>query len=357
LTPLTNRRRFVLAVVAGWAALALLFAATNSLTYMSTGRPPLWGLSIRMALADWLGWAALTFPVLWLARRWPLDSGRFRARLPMHVVAAVAVAAVKVALDRWVRQAVFGFPVSYFLLSSLVPHFVIYWIVVAAAHALAYYARSRERELAASQLEARLAEARLQLLQMQLQPHFLFNTLHAISELVHESPETADRMIGALSDLLREALDASRMRQVPLDHELHLLGRYLDIQTVRFGDRLEVRFDVAADVRRCLVPSLVLQPLVENAITHGLAARAAAGRIDVSCARLGDRLVIEVADDGAGLAPPERWREGIGLGNTRARLQELYGSGGALDVRHRLSGGVLVKMTIPAYESAHADRG
>lgn len=347
---MTSRARVAavaVAVIAGWAALALLFAATNSLTYLATGRPALWGLTIRMALADWMVWAALTFPLLWLARRFPLTTGRWRPHLPLHIVIAVAIAIGKVAVDRWIRRSLFGFPVSYFLISSLAPHFVIYWIIVAGAHGLTYYTRSREGEVQASQLEARLAEARLQLLQMQLQPHFLFNTLHAISELVHEDPEAADRMIGALSALLREALDVGSVRQVPLDRELELVGRYLDIQTARFGERLTVQVDVEPRARGCLVPSLILQPLVENAITHGLGPRAAAGRIAIVASRSDDHLRVEVSDNGAGIALLEDLREGVGLGNTRARLQELYGSRASLEVE-RQSPGLMVRMIIPA---------
>lgn len=337
----------VLSVVAAWTALALLFAVTSSLTYMSTGRPPRWGLTVSMALADWWMWAVLTLPVLWLARRFPLERSTVLRRVPLHVVAAIAIAAGKVAADRWVRRTLFGFPVSYFLISNLAPQFVIYWAIVASSHGWTFYRQSRDRELQASQLEARLAEARLQLLQMQLQPHFLFNTLHAISELVHEDPETADRMIGGLSDLLREALDTSGIREVPLDREIQLLNRYIEIQRARFGDRLQVVMVIEEHARGIPVPSLILQPLVENAICHGLASRAAAGRIEIRAALTGDRLVVEVADDGVGVEDPDTVQEGVGLGNTRARLQELYGDRHSLDMRRRATGGLSVVMTVP----------
>lgn len=348
-----KRTLFVLAALAAWTALALLFAVTSSLTYMSTGRPPRWGLTVSMALADWWVWAALTFPVLWLAGRLPIERATLLRNLPLHLLAAVFVSIVKVAIDRWVRRAVFGFPVSYFLISNLAPQFIIYWAIVGSSHGLTYYRRSRERELRASHLEARLAETRLQLLQMQLQPHFLFNTLHAISELVHEDPETADRMIGGLSDLLREALnlDASGVRKVPLAEELALLNRYIEIQTARFGDRLKVIVNADERAIDVQVPSLILQPLVENAIRHGLASRAVLGRIDVRATAADDRLIIEVADDGAGLESPDI-QEGVGLGNTRARLQERYGSQYSLDIRSRPSGGVSVIMSVPLRRDA-----
>jgi hypothetical protein len=335
------------AVLVAWTMLALLFAVTSSLTYMSTGRPPRWALTVSMALADCWVWAALTFPVLALARRLPLERGTLFRNVPLHFLAAVVTSILKVAIDRWVRRSIFGFPVSYFLISNLAPHFVIYWAVVGSAHGMAYYRRSRERELLASHLEARLAETRLQLLQMQLQPHFLFNTLHAISELVHEDPETADRMIGGLSDLLREALDASGVREVPLERELQLLHRYIDIQTARFGDRLKVVVEADPRALGARLPSLILQPIVENAIRHGLASRAAPGRIDVRATTTDDRLIVEVADDGAGLEDSSEVREGVGLGNTRARLHELYGSHGTLEVRSRQARGVSVIIAVP----------
>jgi LytS/YehU family sensor histidine kinase len=212
----------------------------------------------------------------------------------------------------------------YFLVSTLALQFVIYAVLVAAAHGVEYYRRSRERE----QLEARLAETRLQLLSMQIQPHFLFNTLNTIAELVHEDPDSADTMITGLSDLLRRALDLGTTQQIPLSAELELLSRYLDIQKARFGDRLQVRIEVDARVRHAAVPVLLLQPLVENAITHGLARRIDAGRIDIEARLTNGRLALAVTDDGADhgdeIAPgPER----VGLGNTRARLDALYGDG------------------------------
>ncbi|HEY7475161.1 MAG TPA: histidine kinase, partial [Vicinamibacterales bacterium] len=236
---------------------------------------------------------------------------------------------------------------DYIEIGSLATHYVIYWSIVAAAHGFAYYRSGRERELRESQLEARLAEARLQLLKMQLHPHFLFNTLNTIAELLHEDADAADRMIAGLSDLLRATLDAGNVDEVDLEAELRLLSRYLEIQQARFGDRLRVRIDAGPAERGALVPFLVLQPVVENAIRHGLAARADAGKIDVRAIRRGGTLVIDVEDDGAGVEDAERVRDGVGLGNTRARLQALYGSGQSLEVTGGPGLGTLVRVTIP----------
>jgi two-component system, LytTR family, sensor kinase len=347
LTPTAKRALLALAIAAAWTALALLFAVTTSLTYLSTGRPARWALTISMALADWGVWAVLTYPVLWLAGRMPLQRRTAWRNLPLHIVVSAVVAMLKVAADRWIRRHAFGFPVAYFLISNLAPQIVIYWGLVAAAHGWAYYRTSRDRELRASQLEARLAATRLQLLQMQLQPHFLFNTLNTISELVHENPEAADRMIGGLSDLLREALAASSARDVPLARELAMLNQYVAIQTARFGDRLHVVVEAAPAALQARVPSLTLQPLVENAIRHGLGSSAARVRVDVRAMAADNTLTLEVTDDGVGFSRRGDLQEGLGLTNTRARLQELYGSAHSFEIRERHTGGVSVTLTLP----------
>ena len=301
------RRRWIvwLLVFSGWTALAIFFAASSSLTYALTYQPPQWRLTLVMALTEWYAWAVLTPLVAWLARRFPLRSGSMVAGIAVHTPAGLIVALVKVTLTRLLRLAFVGTN-AYFQISNLATHYVIYWALVAAVHALAYYRAGREGELRASQLEARLADARLQLLKMQLHPHFLFNTLNTISELVHEDPLTADRMIASLSDLLRESLDAGAGDRVPLAKELQLLDRYVDIQRARFGDRLDVRVDVEDEARDALVPILILQPIVENSIRHGLAARVRAETIQVRAMRFDDRLILEVADDGIGLGAGRR---------------------------------------------------
>jgi two-component sensor histidine kinase len=342
------RRRWIiwLLVLSGWTALAVFFAVSSSLTFVAAYQPPQWRLTLLMSLTEWYTWAALTPLVSWLARRFPLRAGSAVTSLAVHAPAGFFIAVLKVTLTRILRIPIVGTN-EYFIISNLATHYVIYWAIVAAVQALAYYRAGREGELRASQLEARLAEARLQLLKMQLHPHFLFNTLNTISELVHEDPRTADRMIASLSQLLRESLDVGTVDRVPLARELDLLERYVDIQRVRFGDRLDVGLDVDPAARDALVPPLILQPLVENSIRHGLAARVTAGRIRVRALRRGDRLVLEVEDDGAGLEPHAGTREGVGLGNTRARLHQLYGQAHSVEIRNADGGGALVRLTMP----------
>ena len=214
---------------------------------------------------------------------------------------------------------------------------------MAATHGLEYYRRSRERE----QLEARLAETRLQLLGMQLQPHFLFNTLNTIAEMVHEDPDKADTMIAGLSDLLRRTLDLGTVQEIPLAEEVDLMSRYLDIQKARFGDRLRVELSIAGEASRARVPALLLQPLVENAMRHGLAARVDAGRIDIEARVDGGTLILTVTDDGIDHGETMTGPERVGLGNTRARLEALYGAAGRLEITPANERGTRVTVRIP----------
>ena len=332
-------------ILAGWTGLALFLGISSSLAYMAVGNPPRWSLTIRMALAEIYVWALLAPGVMALARRYPFTRATLGRSLAVHIPASLVISLAKLTVDQVLRRWLFGFD-GYVLITSLAPNFLFYWGIVAAAHGFAYYRSSRERELRASLLEARLATARLQLLQMQLHPHFLFNTLNAISELVHEDPETADRMITGLSELLREALIAGDRQQVPLRRELELVRRYLDIQQARFGDRLQVEIEVDETIMDALVPHFVLQPLVENAIRHGIGARSDAGRVLIRAHADHDSLRIDVEDDGAGLKEAGA-SEGIGLGNTRKRLEALYGPGANVRVRDDPRGGAIVTVTIP----------
>ena len=331
-----------LAVWGGWTALALLMAISASLTYVSTGRPANWHLTITRSLAEWWLWAALSPLVVWLARRYRIDGPRRGRSIAIHLCAGLAVAVVKMLADRAVFAMISGFW-TYLLLSTLTLQFVVYVGIVAAAHGVEFYRRSRERE----GIERRLAETRLQLLGMQLQPHFLFNTLNTIAELVHHDPKTADDMIVGLSDLLRLTLRFENRQQVTLHQELVLLSKYLDIQRARFGDRLQVHIDVEPDAESVLVPVLLLQPIVENSIRHGLAVRATAGRIEVVGRRKGRRLVIDVTDDGAiNDSQGSSSGQGIGLSNTRARMDALYGADCRLDLTNS-SQGTRVMIDLP----------
>jgi two-component system, LytTR family, sensor kinase len=215
--------------------------------------------------------------------------------------------------------------------------------------AISYYAKYRERELQSSQLEAQLALAQLEVLKIQLEPHFLFNTLNSIAALARHDGEAAENMTLQLADLLRFSLDAMGVHEVPLSRELTLLQKYIDIQQTRFQDRLQVEMDIAGNTLSALVPNMILQPLVENAIRHGIGPRRTPGVIRICTRQVFDELWMEIGDNGMGLTrfgdviPPE----GVGLRNTRARLQQLYNHDHRLTLEDAPGGGCVVKIHIP----------
>jgi LytS/YehU family sensor histidine kinase len=230
-----------------------------------------------------------------------------------------------------------------------------YWAIVGLSHAVIYYRESRDRELRASQLETRLVEAQLKTLQQQLHPHFLFNTLNSISVLMHRDTAAADRTLMRLSDLLRLTLERLGDQDVTLDAELDFLRKYLDIERIRFADRLAVRFDIAPETLTARVPTLLLQPLVENAIKHGVARRTGVGHIGITARRDNDKLWIEVRDDGVGLSEDAlvAIHKGIGVSTTRARLQHQFGADFRFEF-HRLAQGVAVIVAVPWRPAAQA---
>lgn len=225
----------------------------------------------------------------------------------------------------------------------------IYLCIVCLCWVLNHFQEARERERRSAELEQRLMQANLQALKMQLQPHFLFNTLNAISSLVHENPKAADDMICSLSNFLRLSLEVSSQNEVPLQRELDFVDRYLEIQQTRFGERLHVQQHIAPDVKDALVPPLILQPLVENSIRHGLEAREQGGVITLQAFRRNEWLHLEITDDGEGFKNSELWNasEGIGLSNTKARLSELYGANHTFRLTANHPSGACVIIVIP----------
>lgn len=234
----------------------------------------------------------------------------------------------------------FGFFPALHLVTSDIP---IYLMIMSAAHAALFYRRSQERA-------ASLARARLEALRMQLQPHFLFNTLNTIAGLVHDEPDKADAVLTSLSELLRQTLEGSSELEVPLARELEFVERYLAILHTRFEDRLRFVFDIAEETRAALVPSFLLQPLVENAVRHGLEPKAGGGTVTIRARREGEALQLAVTDDGIGAPDLSAIRENIGLGNTRARLRELYGAKGTLALHN--DHGLTVTVTLPFHHTA-----
>lgn len=229
--------------------------------------------------------------------------------------------------------------------------------LIGLAHAGVFHRRYREREQQAAILESRLNQARLRALQAQLQPHFLFNTLNGIATLLRRDPATAEEMLLSLSELLRISLSSSHRQEIPLREELDFLGRYLAIQRMRFGDRLQVAQEIEASAMDCLVPALLLQPLVENAIRHGLEPSGQPGKLRIAAAREGEWLRLTLEDNGIGLPPGGRNRAGVGLANVRERLATLHGAAQEFDVANRPEGGVVVNIRLPARSEVDAAGG
>ena len=336
-----------------WTAVGLFFGArpyVNSLLFGMPKNPtPLW---IVGSLADAYYWALFFVPIFLLGLRFRFTRAGWPLALAVHVPAAVAISLCSVLFNMAMGSLLSpDNPPLFFDYFRQAFYFDVQWYVgiVAAAVALDYYRRYRDREVHAAVVNGQLAEARLEALKMQIQPHFLFNTLHTISELVHEDPDAAERMIARLGDLLRLTVDNAQTHEVPLAQEMEFLEAYLEIQRTRFQDRLEVSIDMQPDTRDALVPNLVLQPLVENAIRHGTASLGGRGRILVKTVAQDGRLRMEVHDNGTGpdADPRPRTRQGVGVRNTRARLQQMYGAGATLELTHCPIGGTIAAVEIP----------
>jgi Histidine kinase len=342
---------------AGWGMVAFVLGAKLT---MDTGGP--WAMTVRPGIRDWLPWAILTPIIFRFVRRFPIDRQGWKVTIPLHLFCCAAVIALsqwwqdfsdpsfrpaplpKPSAQRtnaaaneelpahrgpsaaWVdlfHQVTFGLP--------------IYLMIVSGAHAVLFFRRDQQRA-------ASLAQARLEVLKGQLQPHFLFNTLNVIAELVHEDPEKADAMITALSEMLRMTLDSASEQLVPLEREAGFVERYFAIMQTRLGERLQYECDIKPQARGALIPPFLLQPLVENAILHGIDPIPAGGVVTIQAWIEGDKLHVSVSDNGVGIEAP-LVREGIGLANTRARLRELFGD--AAQVTLTNGRGVTVDVTMP----------
>lgn len=358
--PRGNRRLVKwLLIWAVWTLFGLFFTSQFALQSQLWKTPvPFWQILSWQLVSGYI-WFALSPLILYLTNKFPFEGDRWKLSLPVHVLAAVVIALVQQAIDAFLLTrlgyppgrvfATFGEAYQYFVFVNLHFSVLIYAGVVGIKSAYSYYQKYRERELQASQLEARLAQSRLQVLKMQLHPHFLFNTLNAISELIHKDAESADRMLTDLSDLLRLSFENLEVQEISLKQELEFLEKYLEIEQMRFHDRLTVDMDISPETLDARVPNMILQPLVENAIKHGIAPRSSGGRIDINASRNNGDLEISVTDDGLGVpfGDVDNLVEGIGLSNTRRRLKHLYGDKHRFDLKTLEKGGVGVKLEIP----------
>jgi len=331
-----------------------------------------WHDEIRIYLAQFWVWGALTPAIVWLDRQLPYAGAAVGRRLAAHIVASIIFTEIYFYLFTTMRALMGVAPWSSLRISQLFSPAVIgwqiwcwliYWVILGGIQAYQYYQRYMNSELRLERLEHSFSEARLNALRMQLDPHFLFNALNTISSHVERDPKLTRRMIEHLGDLLRMSLESKDRQEVPLAEELAFLEHYLEIQKIRFGDQLRVVMDVAPEVKYAAVPSMFIQPLVENAIRHGISRRASGGTLVVRAKPLGDRLEIRVLDDGVGL--PLSWTledsEGLGLSITRQRIAGIHPNGTSrFVVKNRAEGGTEVEVSLPlrlgdeAHERAYA---
>jgi signal transduction histidine kinase len=359
----SERARFAAGVFAVFTALVAAHALQSALLGAVLGRDFPVGRSTSASALSWYAWALLTPVIAVLVRRFPFTKGRFLTSVPVHLAASLLLFGVQFGLFTLGSRALhLGPPARRFVgppappLDPLQDAFRLYFFRGAGTYALIVgglvlleYVRKDRQRVA---LEGQLALAELKALRMQLQPHFLFNTLHAIGVLMHSDPKAAHVMLTRLAELLRLSLDTASEAELPLEVELAFVEKYLAIQKARFGDRLTVRYDLEPGAMRGLVPTLVMQPLVENALEHGVAPHARPGVIEVAAARIGDALRIRVRDNGDGLSEGAgRLRSGVGLSNTRGRLRQLYGDRSRLTLSNAAGGGLEAVLEMPWREA------
>lgn len=344
-----------------WTLIGLIFATVSyAVTFAETTRRIGFTDALRLNLVQFYLWAPFSLLIFWFSRRFPVEFQARRVRnvllhVPVLLGCALAHQAIQVAvlwsvMPRMRQQfptlveyyrAYFGFG---FYIDLLIGS-----LIVIAVHALLYYRRFRAGELEQASLKTQLAQAHLKALKMQLHPHFLFNTLHSISSLVLEDPPKANSMIARLGDFLRLTLEQSDEQLVSVKNEMEFLRCYLDIEQVRFGDRLTVSFAIEPAVLAAQIPHLILQPIVENAIQHAIAPRAAPGRIEIEAKRMGRFLQASVRDSGPGIGRENDslHGHGVGLGNVQARLRQVYDGDFTFELTNNPQGGLSVMLRVP----------
>jgi signal transduction histidine kinase len=362
--PIRTRKRWWVRVSFGvlvWTLLGTSFALSSYLNAARDNANVSFKRTLTGYLADFWVWGLLSPLIFRLATRYELRK-RFPRNLFIHLTVSILFALIVLSAAAPLTWYL-GYPnlirnPTLFILwrnnAFSIYYFhqglTIYWTTLVVAHALHYYKGLREEEARAARLSAQLAQAQLQALRMQIHPHFLFNTLNSIAALLHKDVEAADRMIARLGDFLRLTLKSSETKTIPFEQELEFLDCYLGIERIRFQDRLTVDVQVDPQTLTVPVPNLILQPIVENAVQHGIARQSDLGLITIRAWREHDWLLIEVEDNGPGLGKNQNGNSGIGINNTRSRLQRFYGNDFSLKLTNSNGRGVLVSMKIPIGE-------
>jgi two-component system LytT family sensor kinase len=345
-----NRWGHWIAAIMLWSTLGVLF----SLPALSSSN---WTRTLLSSLAQWWSWGLVAPLIFWIDTRLPFKENQLGKRILAHLLASLpltllslCVTLVAGAFLGLVKWSALAHPLSLLNTFGLLWSWLVYWVIFGALQTFRYYEHYRASELRLERMERNFSEARLNVLRMQLDPHFLFNALNTVSSQVEPNPRLARTMIEHLGDLLRLSLDARDRQEIPLAEELAFLDHYVAIQKIRFSDNLRIDIQVAADVKYALVPCLIVQPLVENAIRHGVSRRTSGGTVTVTAQHRPGQLEIRVADDGVGL--PSGWTletsSGMGLSVTRERILGLYPDGNcSFSVRPRSGGGTEVEISLP----------
>src|ERR1043166_8402970 len=356
-TPDMGRTRWIL-ILCAWTTVGLLFTVQEIAVAKVHGGHVSWVLVGVIELVYWNAWAGVPPLVIALAKRFPWTGPRFVSHIAIHTIASFLMAPLTSVTEYLLSRGLLGLlfritdpgaprPVPTFtgsVVSMSLTGVLTYWLVVGLYQSIHFYQAAMERQTRAAQLETQLSHAELENLKSQLHPHFLFNSLHTIGVLMQENVDAASHLLVCLGDLLRMALER-RENEITLQSELEFVGKYLEIEQTRFHDRLKVHMDVPADLLGVYVPSLALQPLVENAIKHGISVDSTAGRLEIAAKRHNGRVWLCVRDDGPG--PGSRLRFGVGLTNVQSRLKQLYGDDSSLELTAGNGRGCEAIITIP----------
>jgi len=349
-----------------WTIVALFFSTQVYMMYYSTGNSPIpYAKAFFVQLSACYLWALTTPLLLWLARRYRIDRNNWQKRVVFHALLSMGLSSTLIVVHFVVYMLIMGHPEKItpfwtfdYLYWNLDRWLLVYWFIFLTSHAANYYRSYREGELKASQLRTQLAQSQLEALKMQVHPHFLFNTLHSISALLNKDTESARKMISRLGDFLRMTLESGGAMEVTLQQELEFLNGYLEIERIRFQDRLTTNIEVDPEVLNVRVPNLILQPIVENAMRHAIS-RTNSGTVEITAFPRNGSVRIEVKDNGPGItsepkAIMSRNSRGVGLANTQARLAGLYGSKAKFELRNRPTGGLSVMLEVPRHSTSES---
>ena len=365
---LWQRRWVRLALVWGiWTFIGIVFTLQGYFTSYRSEKPVSFLDSLYLQMTWSYLWALATPLVLFAASRLPIERNNWVRSSLLHIPISIVLSGIVTALGHvfvwlywgWSMGRPFSFErMARFVVANFSEGIGIYLLIALMSYAFSYYRRYREGQLRTLQLEAQLSQAQLQALKMQLQPHFLFNTLHSISALLNKDPESARKMITRLGDFLRLTLENSGSQEITLQQEMEFLSCYLEIERIRFQNRLVTRLDVAQQTLAAKVPNLILQPIVENAIRHGIAPRSTPGLIEIEAKQRNGTLRIQVRDNGPGLSKHRTsdilFKKGLGLANTETRLERLYGAAHLFDLSNNPDGGLIVTLEIPFHKDGAA---